>query len=58
MPDLVKARLYLLPELPSYPIIHGEPREAVDGIVEELRAVGRDGLIWQGTGDRVDFELK
>lgn len=60
MRDLVKARLYLSPELPSYPVIHGEgwPREAVDGIVEEARAVGHDGIIWQGTSDLVDFELK
>jgi hypothetical protein len=60
MRDLVKARLCLSPELPSYPILHGEgwPREAVDGIVEESRAIGHDGIIWQGTADLVDFELK
>ncbi len=60
MRDLVKARLFLSPELPSYPVIHGEgwPREAVDGIVEESRAVGHDGIIWQGTTDLVDFDLK
>ena len=53
MRDLVKARLCLSPELPSYPVIHGEgwPREAIDGIVQESRAIGHDGIIWQGTSD-------
>ncbi|MBI4551463.1 MAG: hypothetical protein HY710_04295, partial [Candidatus Latescibacteria bacterium] len=59
MQDLIKARLYLPTEIPSYPIIHGEgwPREAILGIMTGAEEVGHDGLIFQGTRELVDFEI-
>jgi len=58
--DLRKARLLLPPELPSYPIIHGTgwPRPAIDAIVQGADAAGHDGIVWQGTDELVDFELR
>jgi hypothetical protein len=60
MRDLIKARLSLPAELPSYPIIHGEgwPREAILGIMTEAEEVGHDGVMLQGTRELVEFELK
>jgi hypothetical protein len=60
MRDLRKARLLLSPELPSYPIIHGSgwPRAAIQRIVEQSDEVGHDGIVWQGTDELIDFELK
>ena len=60
MRDLLKARLYLPPQLPSYPIIHGTgwPRQAIDTIVRRAAQAGHDGIIWQGTDELVDFRLK
>ena len=60
MRDLLKARLYLPPQIPSYPIIHGTgwPRPAIDNIVRRAEAAGHDGIIWQGTDELVDFPLK
>jgi len=58
--DLTKARLWLPPDLPSYPIIHGTgwPRPAIDAILERSAAVGHDGVVWQGTDELVKFERK
>lgn len=60
MRDLIKARLYLPNEIPSYPIIHGEgwPREAILGIMSEAEQIGHDGFMLQGTGELVDFQLR
>ena len=60
MRDLLKTRLYLPPEIPSYPIIHGTgwPRQAIDNIVRRSTEAGHDGIIWQGTDELVDFPLK
>ena len=57
--DIVKARLYLPANIPSYPIIHGEgwPKEAIDGIVEGIYQAGHDGVIFQGTGALVDYRV-
>lgn len=58
--DLIKARLWLPENLPSYPILHGTgwPRPAVDAILERSAEVGHDGVVWQGTDELVEFELK
>ena len=58
--DLVKARLSLPESLPSYPIIHGEgwPLEDIRGIIDGSEKAGHDGIIFQGTSELVDFELK
>ena len=58
--DLNKARLSLPKGLPSYPIIHGEgwPVADVRGIMEGAEKAGHDGIIFQGSADLVDFELK
>ena len=60
MRDLLKARLYLPPEIPSYPIIHGAgwPRQAIDPIARRSAEAGHDGVVWQGTDELVDFPLK
>lgn len=57
--DLVKAKLFLPPEMPSYPIIHGEgwPRETIDHIVSEARSMGHNGIIWQGTSELMDYDF-
>ena len=58
--DLVKARLSLPKEIPSYPIIHGEgwPKEDIVAIRDGALEAGHDGIMWQGTSELVDFELK
>jgi hypothetical protein len=59
MRDLVKAK-FLLPEgVPSYPIIHGEgwPRETVDRIVSEMKAIGHNGVIWQGSDELMAYDF-
>ena len=58
--DLRKARLLLPPQLPSYPILHGHgwPRSTIDAILRGADAAGHDGVVWQGTDELVDFELK
>jgi len=45
--DLVKAKLYLPDDMPSYPIIHGEgwPMETVDRIVSEAKDLGHNGIV-------------
>ena len=57
--DVVKARLYLPPAIPSYPIIQGEgwPKETIDAIVEGIYQAGHDGVIFQGTGALVDYTI-
>jgi hypothetical protein len=58
--DLIKARLSLPEHLPSYPIIHGEgwPLEDIRGIMAGAEQAGHDGIIFQGTAELVNFELK
>lgn len=58
--DLVKAKLYLPKDVPSYPIIHGEgwPKETIDRIVSDARELGHNGIIWQGTNELMDYDLK
>ncbi len=58
--ELRKARLLLAPSLPSYPIIGGGswPRPVIDAIVAGAEAAGHDGIIWQGTRQLVDYELR
>ena len=58
--DLVKARLSLPEAIPSYPIIHGEgwPREAILAIRDGAFEAGHDGIMWQGTSELVEFDLK
>jgi hypothetical protein len=55
--DLAKTRLFLPPDLPSYPIIHGAgwPKTAIDRIVSEARRLGHNGVIWQGTDELVTY---
>jgi hypothetical protein len=57
--DLVKAKLFLPADMPSYPIIHGEgwPRETIDHIVSEARSLGHNGIIWQGTSELMDYDF-
>lgn len=60
--DLVKAKLYLPPDMPSYPIIHGEgwPMAVIERIVNEAHRLGHNGIVWQGTGELMayDFDKK
>ncbi len=62
--DMAKARLYLSPGIPCYPIIQGGgaphlwPREIVDRTMEDAWALGHEGVIFQGTKNMVSFELK
>ena len=58
--DLVKAKLYLPPDMPSYPIIHGEgwPLAAIDRIVSEARRLGHNGVVWQGTDELMEYDFK
>lgn len=57
--DLVKAKLLLPEDLPSYPILHGEGwgRETVDRIVDEARELGHNGVVWQGTSDLMTYDF-
>ena len=57
--DLVKAKLYLPEDMPSFPIIHGEgwPRETIDRIVSEARRLGHNGIVWQGTSELMSYEF-
>lgn len=58
--DLVKAKLYLPPDIPSYPIIHGEgwSTETIDRIVSEARRLGHNGIVWQGTDELMEYDFK
>ena len=64
MLDMAKARLYLPPEIPSYPIIQGGgaphiwPRQIVEDLIAGSEETGHDGIIFQGTQSLVDYELK
>ena len=57
--DLVKAKLYLPEDMPSFPIIHGEgwPRETIDRIVSEAHRLGHNGIVWQGTSELMSYEF-
>ena len=57
--DLVKTKLYLPPDMPSYPIVHGEgwPRETIDRIVGEARRLGHNGIVWQGTEELMEYDF-
>jgi hypothetical protein len=57
--DLAKAKLFLPPQTPSFPIIHGEgwQRDTIDTIVGAAQRLGHDGVIWQGTSELVDYDL-
>jgi hypothetical protein len=57
--DLVKTKLYLPEDMPSYPIIHGEgwAREIVEHIVEEARRLGHNGIIWQGSSELMAYDF-
>lgn len=53
--DLVKAKLLLPEGVPSYPIIHGTGwgKETSEGLVDEMKMMGHNGVVWQGTEDLV-----
>jgi hypothetical protein len=57
--DLVKAKLFLPPETPCYPIIHGTgwSRQTIDHIVNEARRLGHNGIIWQGTDELMQYDF-
>lgn len=62
--DMAKARLFLPPELPSYPIFQGGgepypwPREIIEGVIRDAGALGHNGVIFQGTRSLIDFPLQ
>ncbi|MDA0748317.1 MAG: hypothetical protein O2954_17510 [bacterium] len=58
--DLIKARLSLPSNVPSYPILHGEgwPKDAIPTIRDRALEIGHNGIIWQGTSELVPFNLK
>ena len=58
--DIYKAKLLLPDGVPCYPIIHGEGwgRDNIDRIVDETRAMGCNGVVWQGTAELMDYKLE
>ncbi len=62
--DMAKAKLYLPPDLPAYPIIQGGgapwdwPRPIVDQLMADALDLGYDGYIFQGTRVLLDFPLQ
>ncbi|HXF64820.1 MAG TPA: hypothetical protein VNK95_24550, partial [Caldilineaceae bacterium] len=62
--DLAKARFYLPPDIPSYPIIQGGgaphpwPKPIIEQIIADILELGHDGYIFQGASSLVDFQLK
>jgi hypothetical protein len=62
--DMLKAKLFLPEEVPSYPIIQGGgaphqwPTESVTHLKTLALELGHDGVIYQGTNTLVDYELK
>jgi hypothetical protein len=62
--DMAKAKLYLPPQLPAYPIIQGGgapwdwPLEIVEQLKSDALELGYDGYIFQGTRVLMDFDLK
>ncbi|MFH1085190.1 MAG: hypothetical protein V1772_05465 [Chloroflexota bacterium] len=62
--DMAKARAYLPPGLPSYPIIQGGgaphpwPRDMIAQMIADADALGHQGVIFQGTQSLVDYELR
>lgn len=57
--DLYKTKLLLPEGVPSYPIIHGEGwgRGTIDRILAESRAMGHNGIVWQGTDELMDYDF-
>ncbi len=57
--DLYKTKLLLPETVPCYPIIHGEGwgRETIDRIVDETKAMGHNGIVWQGTTELMDYDF-
>jgi hypothetical protein len=61
--DTAKARAYLPPGIPSYPIIQGGgaphqwPRQDIEAIIAGLHEQGHQGYMLQGTASLVDFPL-
>jgi len=59
--DTAKARLYLDPDIPSYPIIQGGgdphlwPRAAIEQIVQGIEDQGHQGYMLQGTRSLMDW---
>jgi hypothetical protein len=62
--DMAKAKLYLPPGIPSYPIIQGGgaphpwPRHIIEQVIADCLDLGHDGYIYQGTSSLVNFDLK
>jgi hypothetical protein len=62
--DMAKAKLYLPPELPAYPIIQGGgapwdwPLPVVQQLMSDALELGYDGYIFQGTRVLMDYDLK
>lgn len=62
--DMAKAKLYLPPDLPAYPIIQGGgapsvwPRPIVEQLMQDALELGYAGYIFQGTSVLLDFDLK
>ena len=62
--DMAKAKLYLPPELPAYPIIQGGgapwdwPLPIVQQLMADALELGYDGYIFQGTSVISDFAVK
>jgi hypothetical protein len=62
--DMAKAKFYLPPELPAYPIIQGGgapwdwPLPIVQQLMDDALELGYNGYIFQGTRVLLDFELK
>lgn len=58
--DMIKARLMLPADLPSYPIIQGGgaphdwPREIIDGVVADAYDTGHQGYVLQGSSQLLD----
>lgn len=62
--DMAKAKLYLPPNLPAYPILQGGgapndwPLPVVQQLMDDALQLGYDGYIFQGTRVLLDFDLK
>jgi hypothetical protein len=62
--DMLKSRLFLPSQVPSYPIIQGGgaphiwPKDSVTRLKARALELGHNGVIYQGTQDLIDFEFK
>lgn len=62
--DMAKAKLYLPPQLPAYPVLQGGgapwewPLPIVEQLMDDALELGYDGYIFQGTSALLDFDLK